>query len=54
MALSHLEEDQMPSKTHTAGEIVAKLRQVELLLSQGKPAVEAVRAIDVTEATGCR
>ena len=28
----------MPRKFHTAEEIVAKLRQVELLLSQGKPA----------------
>ena len=41
----------MPRKIHTAEETVAKLRQVELLLSQGKPAVEAVRAIGVTEAT---
>jgi len=41
----------MARKFHTAEEIVAKLRQVELLLSQGKPAVEAVRAIGVTEAT---
>jgi putative transposase len=38
----------MARKIHTAEEVVAKLRQVELLLSQGKPAVEAVRAIGVT------
>jgi transposase-like protein len=41
----------MPRKRHTAEEIVAKLRQVELLQSQGKPMVDAVRAIGVTEAT---
>jgi len=41
----------MPRKTPKAEEIVAKLRQGELLLSQGKPAVEAVRTIGVTEAT---
>ena len=38
----------MARKFHTAEEIVAKLRQVELLLAQGKPAVDAVRAIGVT------
>ncbi len=41
----------MGKKIHTVESIVAKLRQVELLVSQGKPAVEAVRAIGVTEAT---
>ena len=41
----------MPRKMHRPEEIVAKLRQVELLVGQGKPAVEAVRAIGVTEAT---
>ena len=41
----------MPRKRHKPEEIVAKLRQVEVLLAQGKPAVEAVRAIGVTEAT---
>ena len=41
----------MAKKNHTPEEIVAKLRQVDLLFSQGKPAVEAVRAIGVTEAT---
>jgi putative transposase len=41
----------MPKKSHKPEEIVAKLRQVELRVSQGKPAAEAVRAIGVTEAT---
>jgi putative transposase len=34
-----------------AGEIVAKLRQVEVLTGQGKSVVDAVRTIGVTEAT---
>ena len=41
-------------KTHTPEEIVAKLRQVEVLLAQGKSVAEAVRAIGVTEPTYCR
>jgi putative transposase len=32
-------------------EIVAKLRQVEVLTAQGKPYAEAIRSIGVTEAT---
>ena len=41
----------MPRKTHKPGEIVTKLRQVEMLLAQGKATVDAVRTIGVTEAT---
>ena len=41
----------MPRKRHTAEEIVAKLRQVDVLTAQGKPVAEAVRAIGVTEVT---
>jgi hypothetical protein len=33
----------MGRKRHAAGEIVAKLRQVDVLMAQGRP--EAVRAI---------
>jgi putative transposase len=40
---------QMPRKRPTAEEIVAKLRQVDVLTSQGKTVAEAVRAIAVTE-----
>jgi transposase-like protein len=36
---------------HSPEEIVAKLRQVEVLLAQGKPVSDAVRAIAVSEAT---
>ena len=35
-------------------EIVAKLRQVDVLTAQGKPVAEAVRSIGVTEVTYCR
>ena len=38
-------------KTHAPEEVVAKLRQVEVLLAQGKSVAEAVRAIGVTEPT---
>jgi len=41
----------MARKRHTAEEIVAKLRQVDVLLAQGKPVADAVRAIGVTEVT---
>jgi transposase-like protein len=41
----------MSSKRHKPEEIVAKLRQVDVLVSQGKPVAEAVRAIAVTEVT---
>jgi transposase-like protein len=38
-------------KAHTPEEIVAKLRQVEVLAAQGKAVAEAVRSIGVTEQT---
>jgi putative transposase len=41
----------MARKHHKPEEIVAKLRQVEVLLAQGRSAVEAVRTIGVTEQT---
>jgi putative transposase len=44
-------EDQMPRKRPAPEEIVAKLRQVDVLASQGKSIADAVRAIGVTEVT---
>ena len=41
----------MPTKKHKAEEIVAKLRQVDVLTAQGRPVAEAVRSIGVTEVT---
>ena len=38
-------------KAHTPEEIVAKLRQAEVLIGQGKTVADAVRAIGVTEPT---
>ena len=35
----------MARKRHTAEEIVAKLRQVDVLMAQGKPVADAVRMI---------
>jgi putative transposase len=41
----------MARKRHTAEEIVSKLRQVDVLMAQGRPVGDAVRAIAVTEVT---
>jgi transposase len=41
----------MPRKRHKPEEIVAKLRQVDVLASQGQSIEDAVRAIGVTEVT---
>ena len=41
----------MARKRHTAEEIVAKLRQVDVLTGQGQPVSEAIRTIGVTEVT---
>ncbi len=41
----------MPRKIYKPEEIVAKLRQVEVLTSQGQSASDAIRQIGVTEAT---
>ena len=41
----------MPRKRHEAEEIVAKLRQVDVLVSQGRTVADAVRSIGVTEVT---
>jgi putative transposase len=46
-----MEDIEMARRRHTAEEIVAKLRQVDVLTSQGRPVAEAVRAIAVTEVT---
>ena len=41
----------MPRKRRKPEEIVAKLRQVDVLVSQGQSVADAVRAIGVTEVT---
>jgi putative transposase len=46
-----MEDCAMPRKRHKAEEIVAKLRQVEVLSAQGRPVAEAIRSIGVTEVT---
>jgi putative transposase len=46
-----MEDRGMPRKRHTAEEIVAKLRQVDVLTSQGRSVADAVRAIGVSEVT---
>ena len=41
----------MSRKKHKPEEIVAKLRQVDVLVSQGQGVADAIRAIGVTEVT---
>jgi len=41
----------MPRKRHTPEEIITKLRQVDVLVSQGQSVADAVRSIGVTEVT---
>ena len=41
----------MASKRHTPEQIVTKLRQVDVLTSQGSTVADAVRQIGVTEVT---
>ena len=41
----------MPRKHHKPEEIAAKVRQVDVLTSQGKSVADAIRAIGVTEVT---
>src|SRR5688500_4640133 len=42
---------EMAKKGHKPEEIVAKLRQVDVLVSQGRSVADAIRAIGVTEVT---
>ena len=44
-------DGEMAKKRHKPEEIVAKLRQVDVLVSQGVPVADAVRQIGVTEVT---
>ena len=44
----------MSRKRHTPEEIVAKLRQVDVLVAQGTPVADAIPAIGVTEVASGR
>src|SRR3954447_25120480 len=50
MALSR-RRTELASKKHKPEEAVAKLRQVDVLVSQGRSVADAIRAIGVTEVT---
>jgi len=41
----------MPRKYFTAEQIISKLREAEVLISQGKTAAEASRALNISEQT---
>ena len=47
--MGHVEDGSMSRKRHRPEEIVAKLRQVEVLTAQGQSVAEAIRSIGVTE-----
>lgn len=49
--LSRLEIAGTPQKRHKPEEIIAKLRQVDVLVSQGQSVAEAVRLIGGTQFT---
>lgn len=44
----------MPQRKHEPEEIVAKLRRVDVPLSQRQPVAEAIRTFGVTPFTYCR
>src|ERR1041384_5560872 len=44
----------MPRKSYKPEEIVAKLRQVDVLISQGQSVAEGIRSIGVSEVTDYR
>ena len=41
----------MSTKRHKPEEIVSKLRQVEVLVGQGQPRIDAIREVQITEQT---
>src|SRR5215213_1893828 len=51
MALCRRRTEMANKKRHTPEEVVAKLRQVDVLMSQGQVVADAIRAIGVTEVT---
>jgi putative transposase len=51
MSFDIKEDRKMPRKHHKPEEVVAKLRQVDVLVSQGQAIADAIRAIGVSEVT---
>jgi putative transposase len=49
--LFDIKENVMARKRYKPEEIVAKLRQVDVLVSQGQPMADAIRQIGVSEVT---
>ena len=44
----------MPRKTFSPEQIIAKLRQIEVLTGQGQPVAQAVRTAGISEQSYCR
>ena len=51
MALSQRADGQIPKKIHKPEEVVAKLRRVDVLVSQGQTTADAIHSIGITEVT---
>jgi transposase-like protein len=51
MAFCHQEDGPMSKKRYSAEEVVARLRQVDVLTSQGRSVADAIRTIGVSEVT---
>jgi len=51
MASTGLEETSVMKKKHTGTQIVAKLRQADILIGQGKTVPEVCKEIEVSEQT---
>jgi transposase-like protein len=51
MSLGIKEDRNLPRKKHSPEQIIAKLRQVDCVVSQGAPVADAVRQIGITEVT---
>ncbi len=54
MAHANRSEDHHAEEENTPEEIVSKLRQVDVLVAQGTPVADAIRAIGFTEVSGDR
>jgi transposase-like protein len=51
MVFDQERESQMPTKKYSAEEIIAKLREADVLLGQGKTVPETIRVLGISEVT---
>jgi transposase-like protein len=51
MVLTERRRSQMPSKRYRPEEIIAKLREADVLIGQGKTVPETIRVLQISEVT---